>query len=117
MEEPNEEEEAEDEETSSSELPMDNAPPAETVRTVAEEIKPEPAIREVHTPPPPPLPPPKTTAKLLPRLGSLDSQFHHIVTLLLCYCNVTVMLSLRYHQVTVHRGPVELLDAPFHSAV
>ncbi|XP_062842615.1 phosphatase and actin regulator 3b isoform X2 [Trichomycterus rosablanca] len=62
------EEEAEDEENSTFELPSkDSTPPAEAVRII-EDMKTEPPIREVHTPPPP-----KAPAKLLPRLGSLDS--------------------------------------------
>ncbi|KAI5093319.1 phosphatase and actin regulator 3 isoform X3, partial [Silurus meridionalis] len=64
----NEEEEEEEEEEVSTFEPsfIDSVPLAEVVRSV-EELKAEPAIREVRTPPP------RVPAKLLPRLGSLDS--------------------------------------------
>ncbi|MCI4390352.1 hypothetical protein PGIGA_G00121700 [Pangasianodon gigas] len=61
-----EEEEEEEEEVSTSEPSIsDGVPLAEVVRSV-EELKAEPALREVRTPPP------RVPAKLLPRLGSLD---------------------------------------------
>lgn len=66
-----EEEDEEDEEEVSACVPSINnsVPVAEVVRIV-EEMKTEPALREVLTPPP------RVPAKLLPRLGSLDSQYH-----------------------------------------
>lgn len=69
-EEDEEDEEDDEEEVSASEPSInDGIPLAEVVRSV-EELKTEPALREVRTPPP------RVPAKLLPQLGSLDSQYH-----------------------------------------
>ncbi|XP_053508716.1 phosphatase and actin regulator 3b isoform X3 [Ictalurus furcatus] len=63
-----EEEEEEEEEEVSAPVPSinDSVPLVELARSV-EELKAQPALREVRTPPP------RVPAKLLPRLGSLDS--------------------------------------------
>lgn len=72
----NEEEEDEEEEEeavvpASEPCINDSIPVAEVVRGV--ELKVDPALREVRTPPP------RVPAKLLPRLGSLDSQCHMFI--------------------------------------
>lgn len=77
----NEEEEEEEEEVSVCEpFINDRVPVAEVVRCV-EELKVEPTLREVHTPPP------RVPAKLLPRLGSLDSEYHTTIYFNLKRCS------------------------------
>lgn len=81
----NEEDEEDEEEEEEEEVPASVpcissiVPHADVVRSV-EDLKAHPVPREVRTPPPPRVP-----AKLLPRLGSLDSQYHvsiHLESLL-----------------------------------
>ncbi|KAK2821601.1 hypothetical protein Q7C36_020944 [Tachysurus vachellii] len=62
-----EEDEEDEEEVSACEPSINNSVPVAEVVRIVEEMKAEPVLREVLTPPP------RVPAKLLPRLGSLDS--------------------------------------------
>lgn len=94
-----EDEEDEEEDEEEGEVPVsepscnESIPLFEVVRSV-EELKAELPLREVRTPPPPP----RVPAKLLPRLGSLDSQYHMTIKMKI-WSEMEIFL-LKFNQLT-----------------